>query len=221
MERRFAVSMRRDGMRSIGVERLPERASTERRTRFLGRSSSPWRSLPCCRRPTGRSTCRFVRADHTLVKIYSGTELIKVHQRQPRGGRSTDPNDYPPGKSEYALRDVKSLLGRAREKGAHVGTYAEKLLDGPLPWTRMRQAYALLRLCEKYGAGRVEAVCQSALAFDVVDVRRIGRMLQNAAKPGTPEPSGKKIVQLPLPRFARSQEHFVTRNPSGGKEQGQ
>jgi transposase len=162
-----------------------------------------------------------VRADHTLVKIYSGTELIKVHQRQPRGGRSTDPNDYPPGKSEYALRDVKSLLGRAREKGAHVGTYAQKLLDGPLPWTRMRQAYALLRLCEKYGAGRVEAVCQSALAFDVVDVRRIGRMLQNAAKPGTPEPSGKKIVQLPLPRFARSQEHFVTRNPSGGKEQGQ
>jgi len=32
-----------------------------------------------------------------------------------------------------------------------------------LPWTKMRQAYALLSLCEKYGDGRVEAICQSAL----------------------------------------------------------
>jgi hypothetical protein len=56
----------------------------------------------------------------------------------------------------------------------------------PLPWTRMRAAYALLRLCDKYGDGRVEAVCQSALAFDVVDVARITRMLKAAAKPASP-----------------------------------
>ena len=49
-----------------------------------------------------------------------------------------------------------------------MGVYAERLLSGPLPWARMRAAYALLRLCDKFGEGRVEAVCQSALAFDVV-----------------------------------------------------
>jgi transposase len=161
-----------------------------------------------------------VRADHTLVKIFSGTELIKVHARRPPGGRSTDPNDYPPGKADYALRDVKSLLAKAQAQGVHVGTFAQRLLDGPLPWTRMRQAYALLRLCDKYGPGRVEAVCQSALAFDVVDVSRIGRMLKSATKPSKPEQSNRKLVQLPLPRFARPQEHFVTRNQSGGNEEG-
>ena len=28
------------------------------------------------------------------------------------------------------------------------------LLDGPLPWSRMRQGYQLVRLCERYGASR-------------------------------------------------------------------
>jgi hypothetical protein len=93
------------------------------------------------------------RADKTTVRIYFGTELIKVHPRKAPGGRST---------------------------------------EGPLPWTRMRQAYALLRLCDKYGEGRVEAVCQSALAFDVVDVGRITRMLKLATKPQASDGNGNK-----------------------------
>lgn len=152
-----------------------------------------------------------VRADKTTVKIYFGTELIKVHPRKPPGGRSTDINDYPVGKADYALRSVDGILAKAKDKGAHVGMYAERLLGGPLPWTRMRQAYALLRLCEKYGDGRVEAVCQSALAFDVVDVVRITRMLKRATKPASPAESNNKVVQLVLPRFARPEEHFQTR----------
>ena len=158
----------------------------------------------------GRKPVR-ARADKTCVKIYLGTELIKMHARQPAGGRSTDPCDYPSGKSAYALRSVDGLILKANDKGTHVGIYAERLLSGPLPWARMRAAYALLRLCDKYGDGRVEAVCQSALAFDVVDVARIGRMLKAAAKPTSPERADGKLVQLPLPRFARSNEHFETR----------
>jgi len=154
------------------------------------------------------------RVDKKLVKIYLGTELIKMHQRQPPGGRATDPSDYPAGKAAYALRSVDSLMAKAKERGVHVGIYAERLLGGPLPWTRMRQAYALLRLCDKYGDGRVEAICQSALAFDVVDVTRVARMVKSATKPlkaGRGEAKGK-VVQLPLPRFARSDEHFATRS---------
>ena len=74
----------------------------------------------------------------------------------------------------------------------------------------MRQAYALLRLCDKYGDGRVEAVCQSALAFDVVDVVRITRMLKKAIAPASPAQQGGKVVPLPPPRFARPQQHFAT-----------
>jgi transposase len=159
------------------------------------------------------------RADKQLVKIYFGADLIKVHERQPPGGRSTDARDYPKGKAAYARRSVDALLANAKEKGDHVGIYAERLLAGPLPWTRMRQTHALLRLCDKYGAGRVEAVCQSALAFDVVDVRRISRMLKSSTKLAAPAARDSRIVQLPLPRFARSEEHFETR-PGSKKEGG-
>jgi transposase len=160
-----------------------------------------------------------VRADSTTVRIYLGTELIKVHPRQRPGARSTDTSDYPVGKSEYALRSVDALVRRAKEKGTHVGLYAERIVAGPLPWTRMRAAYALLRLCEKFGDGRVEAVCQSALAFDVVDVARITRMLKAASKPTPPESTrGVKVVQLPLPRFARAVDHFATRSDAQKKE---
>lgn len=151
------------------------------------------------------------RADKTCVKIYFGTELIKVHPRKPPGGRSTDTRDYPAGKAAYALRSVDALIAKAKDKGTHVGIYAERLLEGPLPWTRMRQAYALLRLCDKYREGRVEAVCQSALAFDVVDVGRVTRMLKTATTPTAPERADGKVVQLPLPRFARPDDHFETR----------
>jgi len=82
----------------------------------------------------------------------------------------------------------------------------------------MRQTYALLGLCQKYGDGRVEAICQSALAFDVVSVTRIAQMLKSATKPTRPEPGGSKLVQLPLPRFVRPVEHFETRSPTSKKE---
>ena len=159
-----------------------------------------------------------VRADKTTVKIYFGTELIKLHPRKPPGGRSTDTNDYPIGKAVYALRSVDGLVAKAKDKGSHIGIYAERLLGGPLPWTRMRQAYALLGLCDKYGDRRVEAVCQSALAFDVVDVTRITRMLKRATKPASPTHPDSKVVQLALPRFARPEQHFKTRVTTTTKE---
>ena len=155
------------------------------------------------------------RVDRKVVKIYFGTELIKMHERQPPGGRATDPADYPPHKSAYALRDIDALRAKARERGTHVGTYAERLLDGPLPWTRMRQAYALLALCDKYGDGRVEAICQSALAFDVVSVPRIAAMLKKGTQPTHPALDGK-VVQLAFPRFGRPKAQFSTRTKKEG-----
>ena len=151
-----------------------------------------------------------VRADRVSVRIYLGTELIKAHVRVAPGKRATDRGDYPDGTQDYAFRSVDGLLKRARGRGDHVGRVAERLLSGPLSWTRMRQAYALLRLCDTYGDGRVEALCQSALAFDVVDVTRLGNMLKNAVSAGTPETHAGKVVALPTPRFARTTEHFST-----------
>jgi hypothetical protein len=151
------------------------------------------------------------------VRIYAGNDLIKTHPRVAPGKRSTDTSDYPVGTAPYARRSVDGIIVKGREHGEHVGVYVERLLAGPLPWTRMRQAYGLLRLCERYGAARVDALCARALAFDVLDVPRIERMLKAARAAEDTAPTGT-VVPLPASRFARDPASFATmkRSPKGG-----
>lgn len=154
-----------------------------------------------------------VRVDQKTVRIYAGNTLVKTHPRVAPGKRSTDTADYPVGTAPYARRSVDGIIAKGREQGEHVGIYAERLLAGPLPWTRMRQAYGLLRLCERYGADRVDALCARALGFDVIDVPRIERMLKAARAAEDTAPTGK-VVLLPTSRFARDPASFATIKPS-------
>ncbi len=58
----------------------------------------------------------------------------------------------------------------ATAHGPAVGTYARGLLDTPLPWTKMRQVYALLGLVKKWGPARVDAACSRALEAEAISV---------------------------------------------------
>ena len=146
------------------------------------------------------------RADSRLVKIYSRGQLIKTHPRRPAGGRSTDPKDYPVGQAEYALRDVATLTKKATAAGPSVGIYAQRLLDVPLPWTSMRAVYRLLGLTRSYGTAAVDAACARALELDVVDVRKIAHMLEQASE-RQPAPPSAKVIGGPA-RFARDNTEF-------------
>jgi hypothetical protein len=57
----------------------------------------------------------------------------------------------------------------------------------------MRRVYALLGLVRKYGAPRVEAACATALAAEMLSVRRLKAMLEHAAAtaaaPAVPPPA--------------------------------
>lgn len=150
-------------------------------------------------------------ATSQLVRIYLAGKLIKLHKRVGPGERATDPADYPPGKAIYATRDTASLQKLAEEAGSAVGVYAVRLLEGPLPWTRMRQVYRLLALVRRYGAQRVEQACRQALELDVVDVTRVSRMLEKALEARPPEtlvmaPKPANVVPL---RFARETSEFA------------
>jgi hypothetical protein len=157
-----------------------------------------------------------VRADRSLVQVYLGSELIKVHPRKQPGQRSTDTNDYPPGKSEYVLRSVDRFLVRAQKHGPNVMAFMDRLLDCALPWTRMRQAHQLDRLCKKYGADRVDVLCRRSLEFDVVDVGKVERMLKSAFAAETSAEDEGRLRALPRGRFARAHDAFQTL----GKERG-
>jgi hypothetical protein len=158
------------------------------------------------------------RADHSSVRLYLGTELIKVHPRKAAGQRSTDPTDFPPGKAPWALRDVDAVLRSAREQGTQVGAFAERLLGGPVPWIKLRQAYGLLRLCNRYGQDRVNALCARALAFGVIDVPRVEGMLKDARRTEDAGVATGRVIALPA-RFARDASAFATRTVviDGGK----
>jgi len=159
-----------------------------------------------------------VRLDRASVRLYCGAELVKIHPRVEPGKRSTDPNDYPVGTADYALRSVDRIQTRARAQGEHVATFVAKLLDGPLPWTKMRAAYGLLRLCERYGAMRVDALCARALAFDVLDVRRIEGMLKSARSAEREGGERGTLLILPVGRFARDATSFATRSRREGDQ---
>jgi hypothetical protein len=90
----------------------------------------------------------------------------------------------------------------------NIGIYAERLLDGPLPWTRMRSVYRLLGLVRRYGPDPVDAACSTSLDLDVVSVSKIAAMLERAcetSKPVLPAAAGS-----PTGRFARNPGEFAT-----------
>ena len=153
-----------------------------------------------------------VRADSTLVKLFSRGQLVKIHPRQRPGGRITDPEDLPEHKAGYALRDLNQLLAAAGKHGPEVGTYAQRLLDDPLPWTRMRQVYRLLALARRYGDTPVNTACTRALALDVINVTKITSMLEQASE-NTPAPPPPALPASPA-RFARDPAEFLPHRPA-------
>ena len=157
-----------------------------------------------------------VRGDRSLVRIYVRSELIKTHERKPPGGRSTDYTDYPDGRAPYALRWPHYYCKRARELGSAAGDFTDKLLSGEFPWSRLRQAQKLLRLGQRYGAARLDAACRRALDFDLLDVHRLQRILEQGLESQTePQPIVGQQSALEL-KFLRPAQHFVS--AQGGQD---
>ncbi len=157
------------------------------------------------------------RADAGLVKLFHHGRLVKTHPRQLPGGRSTDPGDLPAERAGYAMRDLDRLQAVADRHGASIGVYVHRLLDDPLPWTRMRAVYRLLGLVRRYGPDPVETACATALDLDVVSVAKIAAMLAKnldpPARPGAGQVPGNLPAHPTGPvtagRFARDPAEFT------------
>lgn len=158
-----------------------------------------------------------VRADGAVVRIYFGAEVIKTHKQQRRGGRSTDYEDYPVERAPYAMRYPDFYRRKSREIGPAVGDFADRLLDGEFPWSRLRQMQKLLRLAERYGSQRIEAACLRALSVELIDVTRVGHILEQALE--NESVSGCEPALPPLQqklRFLRPAQHFSHHPASQG-----
>jgi hypothetical protein len=120
--------------------------------------------------------------------------MVKTHPRQPPGGPSTDRVDLPEHKAGYALRDLARLIATCAGHGLKIGLYAERLLDDPLPWTRMRAVCRLLGLVRRYGPDPV------------------GRATEHTT-PVLPTAAGANTA-----RFARQPTEFATARTSSASE---
>ena len=164
-------------------------------------------SVPSATCPPGQKV--EVRLGSKLVRIYHRGRLIKVHPRQDRGGRSTDPDDYPAELSAYTLRAPEQIKRSAASQGPAVAAYAERLFDGPLPWAKLRQGHKLIRLGERYSPERLDAACRRALSVDLIDVRRLERILVEALEQEATQP---EPPPMPPGRFARPGAVFARAN---------
>lgn len=151
------------------------------------------------------------RADASLVRFYHHGVVVKVHPRQQPGGRAFDVHDIPEHKRAYALRDPSFLVEQARAHGTLVGRYAERLVEGPAPWLRLRRVSALLGLARRYGAGRVEVACRAALAAELVDVDRLRRMLE---RPAPALDDGALARVIPIARYLRPANTYAVARPT-------
>ncbi|WP_420121138.1 IS21 family transposase [Nakamurella sp.] len=147
------------------------------------------------------------RADAQLVKLFYRGRLVKTHPRQRPGGRHTDPDDLPSERVGYAMRDLERLQRNADQHGWHIGIYVFRLLDDPLPWTRMRAVYRLLHLVRRYDPAAVDAACRTALDLDVISVTKISAMLAKALESTLPELPA--AAGGPTGRFARDPSEFT------------
>jgi transposase len=156
------------------------------------------------------------RADSRLVLFYAARELVKTHPRQPKGGKSIDPNDFPADRRPYAMRDVLWLQRQAQGHGESIGMFATRVLESPLPWTRMRAVRALLGLCKRYGDNAVDQECARALAADMTSIYRLERMVKRAL--GKPAAPPAKVI--PIARFLRPATTYALSQPRDRATQG-
>ena len=71
----------------------------------------------------------------------------------------------------------------------------------------MRRVYALLGLVRRYGPARVTEACTLALDADMLDVKRLQRMLEQAA-PSAPTTAPTARV-IPLARYLRPATQYA------------
>jgi transposase len=149
-----------------------------------------------------------VTADSRLVKIYDRGQLVKTHGRLAAGGRVTDPADLPSEKTDYAMRDIESQRRKAHRLGESIGAFVDTVLDGPLPWTRMRHVYALFRAVDRFGEARLEAACERAVDAGCTNVKIVIGMVERALEADTSasEPPPDNVI---VGRFARDASHFA------------
>ena len=126
-----------------------------------------------------------VRLGGTLVEIYAGAELVTSHVRQDAGG-ATRLEHYPAPIQGFLRATPAVCRERAHTIGAATGELVTTVLE-PYSVHHLREVQALLRLAERYGAGRLEQACRRALDVGDGRYRTVRGLLERDLEAGPAE----------------------------------
>jgi hypothetical protein len=120
----------------------------------------------------------WLKATAVTVRLYREHELIAVHARLARPGtRSTADDHMPPEALAWKMQDPRWCLTQSEQIGAACHCLIQRLFSDRV-LENLRAAQGIVRLKKKYGAARLEAACQRALAYDNPRYRSVKIILE-------------------------------------------
>jgi transposase len=121
-----------------------------------------------------------VRASANVIEIFLSGQRVASHQRSYRPGYITDPEHMPAAHRAHAGWTPSRLVSWGNGVGEPVGRLVEQILSSrPHPEHGYRACLGLRRLVDRYGAERVVAACERALAIKAVSYRSVDSILKN------------------------------------------
>jgi len=145
----------------------------------------------------------WLRATDAVVTVYHDFKPVATHARARRPGERRTVSDHlPPAAQRFFAHDRSWCLQQAREIGDACAQLIGQLLSDRIS-ERLRAAQGVLALKGQYGAARLEAACERAIAHDSPHYRTVKTILAGGhdlapVRTITPEPYAGRA------RFARA-----------------
>ena len=127
------------------------------------------------------------RIGERTVEFYVDAKIVKTWAKVDKG-RQTDWADFPPEKVAFFMSTPQWCRKQAGVLGEHVEALVGALLE-PHALYRLRQAQGVLKLADKYGAGRLDAACRRAIEIGDPEYKTVkGILVAGTENEGEPEP---------------------------------
>jgi transposase len=121
-----------------------------------------------------------VRLAATTVEIFHRHRRVASHLRSFSRGHTTDPAHMPESHRRHAQWTPSRIIAWAQRTGPATAKLAEAIMAArPHPEQGFRACLGIIRLGDRYGAERVEAACERALAVRAHSYRSVESILRN------------------------------------------
>ena len=122
-----------------------------------------------------------LRATETTIEVFQRGRRVASHVRSYEQHKyTTDPAHMPRSHREYAEWTPERLVDWARKVGPATASFIEQvMLRRRHPEHGFKACFGILRLCDKYGAERIERACGRGLRHRTFSYKSIAAILQH------------------------------------------